>query len=673
MPAQSGEASRRSAPKAQIRQIAADDRQIRVTLTASAPVSAQIVEMRPYETFRPGMPPLWKGTIRKRVTLSIPRYAGARDRLYAKFQIAQGGKPVGSARFVTDLSRIGARRFPFPTPVSKKGITCPVDMDDIIHLGVKYINDNINLGQVFDFSARNPEETWEVDGQRFPVNSAYFRELDSRFKKLTDAGISITVVINNPVPTSPDPNNPFIHPRTDLAGAPNHLGGFNLTDERGLRAYRAAIEYFAHRYSRPDRRHGWITGYIVGNELQAHWAWYNLGRMPAEQVIREYLLALRVTDLAVRRFHSGIRAYVSMDHHWTKDPFGDPMQGLRGDLFLERVNALGKAEGDFPWHIAFHPYPEDLFNPRFWQDRLAVLRFDTPKITFKNLEVLPAYLRQPRFLYQGKPRHIILSEQGFHAADSPEGERLQAAAYALAYYKVSKLPQIDAFMLHRHVSARPEGGLRLGLWTWDPNSVSGFDPGRKMFIYEVFRQADTPDWREAFAFALPLIGIRDWKEADPSPRIDTTPYRPPADARQVVFDLVARRSEVVTTNCLDWRTEMVALNGRFVNTLFQHPKEQGAADATYRVSLPKASGQKLFFRFAIGFTGPTKNGARFAVLVDGQEVWSRVHRTSPFAAQRVDISQWSGKTIELTLRVDALGDASNDWANWASPQIVRSR
>ena len=31
-------------------------------------------------------------------------------------------------------------------------------------------------------------------------------------------------------------------------------------------------------------------------------------------------------------------------------------------------------------------------------------------------------------------------------------------------------------------------------------------------IYEVFRQADTPQWREAFAFALPVIGIQRWED-----------------------------------------------------------------------------------------------------------------------------------------------------------------
>ena len=31
-------------------------------------------------------------------------------------------------------------------------------------------------------------------------------------------------------------------------------------------------------------------------------------------------------------------------------------------------------------------------------------------------------------------------------------------------------------------------------------------------IYECFRAADTPEWEAAFAFALPVIGLRNWEE-----------------------------------------------------------------------------------------------------------------------------------------------------------------
>jgi hypothetical protein len=117
-------------------------------------------------------------------------------------------------------------------------------------------------------------------------------------------------------------------------------------------------------------------------------------------------------------------------------------------------------------------------------------------------------------LYHGSQRHIILSEQGFNTPKNPNGQLWQAAAYCYAYYKVAHLPGIDSFILNRHVDNRQEFGLNLGLWTRKKDSIA--DPATKKMIYEVFRLADTPRWRQAFAFALPVIGISDWKELDAS-------------------------------------------------------------------------------------------------------------------------------------------------------------
>jgi hypothetical protein len=158
--------------------------------------------------------------------------------------------------------------------------------------------------------------------------------------------------------------------------------------------------------------------------------------------------------------------------------------------------------------VAFHPYPEDLFRPQSWLDETTTYSFDTPKITFKNIEVLPAFLQQKKFLYNGKQRHIILSEQGLHQPEGQDGEVLQAAGFAYAYYRISHTPGVDAFMLHRHVDCRDEQGLRLGLWTWD-------NPPKKKYIYDVFRLADTDQWQQAFEFAKPIIGIQKWDQLRP--------------------------------------------------------------------------------------------------------------------------------------------------------------
>ena len=512
-----------------ISRIAAGERALTVHLAGAGQGRLVLLELRPYQQYRPGQafPVGWQGSGEGRA-IEIPRFDGARDRLYSKFQlaIASSGRPLGAAQYVTDLSALPRPSFELPRPSSIKGLQVQM-VEDAIALGVKHAGVNIMVPALFDWGNPAPGETWEADGERFPINGEYVRQLDAIFTPLTRAGMSVVGILNNGVPTRPDARNPLIHPRTDLARSPNHLGGFNTRDERGVRALRAAMEYLAHRYSELGGEHGWVTGYVVGNEVQAHWEWYNVGRMRLAEFVEDYGIALRVTDLAVRRFHPGIRTYISLEHHWNSTMREDPELGFGGKEFVDALAAWSREGGDFPWQMAFHPYPENLFNPRTWEDREAVASFDSPKVTFRNIEVLPAYLRQARLRYQGRPRQLILSEQGFHTPDGPQGEQVQAAAYAYAYYKLSHTPGISAFILHRHVDHKAEGGLRLGLWTWREEGGLA-DPDRRKPSWEVFRQADTPGWEQASEFAKPIIGIRSWEEVLPSGEIEATPDLTPA-------------------------------------------------------------------------------------------------------------------------------------------------
>jgi len=425
----------------------------------------------------------------------IARVVDGRDRLYSKFRLVDPTTraPIGRPRYVEDLPPTGE---PFPEPAGKKGVTCVVDIDDVVALGAHWVNLNVSLPALLD----------RADPSK--INLATVRSLDREYKKLTDAGVEIVVVLNNPVPKSPDPSNPLIHPRTDLQKAPNRLGAFNVDDERGLKTYCFLIDFLARRYSEAGAPHGRIRGYIVGNEVQAYREWYNLGDAVPDQFIRHYARAVRMTWLAVRRRHQDARVYISMDHHWTAPAT------MRGDQLLEKLAQEIRIGGDFPWHVAFHPYPEDLGNPRVWKDTLPA-SFDARKISFKNLEVLPAFLAQERFRYRGSPRRILLSEQGFHCLGTPDGEELQAAAYVYAWEKTRRLPTIDAFLYHRHCDHRGEGGLHLGLWSADPKDPFPSRPLKARKIHDLFRVAGTPAWDEAAAFANAITGVADWSELAP--------------------------------------------------------------------------------------------------------------------------------------------------------------
>ena len=471
--------------------------------------STQILQRQPHESLVEGrrFTPDWDFADGI-ATTTIKRLDGGRDNAFARFQLIGGasGKPLGQACWVGNIESDARRTFEFPKAKGIKGLQCIEDIDDALHLGVKQAALNVTLDQLVDWRADSDQFSQQVDGKTVCFHAGYVAHIDSQLKRLTDAGVVNSLIIYNRIPGTRD-GSPLVHPGTDLAKSPFRVGAFNLATEEGVRVYRAAIEFLADRYSDPKSGHGLAKRFIIGNEVQSHWHWYNLGEMPQRQVVNEYHRALRVAHLAAHSIHPGIQLYVSLDHHWSAQMGNNPLLSMSGKYFLETLNAIAKAEGDFDWHVAFHPYPENLFNPRTWEDATATASFDSKKITFKNIEMLPAFLRQPRFLHNGKARRVILSEQGFHSTGGKNGERDQAAAYAYSYYRVQQTEGIDAFILHRHVDHPGEGGLRLGLRS---RRDGGVRP-----IYNVFRQADTAAWPEAFKFALPIIGVKSWSETLP--------------------------------------------------------------------------------------------------------------------------------------------------------------
>lgn len=404
---------------------------------------------------------------------------------------------------------------PFPVVASKKGLQVQM-LDDALALGVKHAALNVNLSQLIATTNGAETITWMVDGAPCFLRPAALRGLDEQVKRLSGAGVIVSLILLSYEPRDTAVKRIILHPNYS-SECPNRLGAFNTVTPEGVRHVRACFEFLAERYTRPGYPHGRAANFIVGNEVNSHWFWYNMGRASMAQVADDYLQAVRLCHNAVRKFSATARVYVSLEHHWNiRYAGGDDRQSFAGGRFLDYFARRAREEGDFDWHVAFHPYPENLFECRTWNDKSATLSNDTPRITFKNLEVLPRYLRKAELLYNGKPRRIILSEQGFHTPDQPEGETWQAAAYAYAYYRANAIAEIDSFILHRHVDHAHEGGLKLGLWRRNEASSSPSEPTRPKRIYDVFLRADRDDWRDAFAFALPVIGIKRWEELLPA-------------------------------------------------------------------------------------------------------------------------------------------------------------
>jgi hypothetical protein len=396
----------------------------------------------------------------------------------------------------------------YPTATSKKGLQVE-DVDDALALGIKHAAINVDLCALVDVNATdaNAQPYWNYAGHRFHFNADYLTQLDHRIKELSSHGVVVNLILLTYESPNPTTNALMLHPGYDCA-APNHLGMFNPVTPEGQAWLTATMEFISERWSRPDEQFGRVSGYIIGNEVNSHWFWSNMGRVQMEQFADAYLEVVRLIHDSVRRQSSWARVYVPLDHHWgIRYAAGDAQQAFGGKEFIDYFARRAREGEDFDWHIAYHPYPENLFEPRFWNDTTALPTENTPRITFKNLEVLTEYLKRKELLFDGAPRRVILSEQGFHTPDGPAGEAIQAAAYCAAYRKIADLDGIDAFILHRHVDHPHEGGLLLGLRGLKPGKDEAH---RKKQIYECFRAADTPQWEEAFKFALPIAGKESW-------------------------------------------------------------------------------------------------------------------------------------------------------------------
>ncbi|MAW61081.1 MAG: hypothetical protein CMJ94_09610 [Planctomycetes bacterium] len=364
-------------------------------------------------------------------------------------------------------------------PRSKKGLQVQM-VDDALALGIAHATLNVQLGHLV--------ERLDEDG-RPVLREASLRALDAQVRPLAAAGVELNFILLARATGRAEIDALQFDPRYD-ARAPNQLGAFRVLDEAGQRYLRAVLTQLADRYG-PGSEVGRVRGWIVGNEVNSHWWWYNLGRAELKDVVAAYEPAVRLVHEVVAARDADARVYVSLEHHWqARFAAGDAEQACSGRVLLDAFAARAREGGDFPWHVAFHPYPENLFDCRFWEDTTARAEVTTPRITFKNLEVLTDYLTRTELQWQGQPRRVILSEQGFHCRDDPTGERDQAAAFALAWRKVESLPGIDAFIYHRHVDHAHEGGLRFGLYENRPGSVA--DPGRKRLIWELLRVCDTP-------------------------------------------------------------------------------------------------------------------------------------------------------------------------------------
>ncbi len=388
------------------------------------------------------------------------------------------------------------------------GFTTGFPVSDLDELGISAVTVNVVLNSFMRAAPGANRTPFTYQGHTWYTDDWRIAEMDKTLLEATKRNIVVSAIILLGQPGNApkgDYSRLAAHPDADPAGI---FAMPDVTTAQGLNAYAAALEFLARRYSRPDAQYGRIHHWILHNEVNAGWVWTNAGNKTALLYMDLYHKSMRVAYLIARQYNPHARVFISLEHHWTAVP---DAQIYSGRFLLETLADYSHAEGDFDWSVAFHPYPQNLFEPRVWEDNEVNFTFDTPKITFKNLEVLDAWLKQPRMLYMGKRvRKAHLTEQGLNSRDYSETAlRNQAAGMAYAWNKYKNLDAIEVFHYHNWVDNRGEGGLRIGLRRFPDDKD---DPLGKKPIWFVYQALGTANEATATAFALPLIGIKDWPE-----------------------------------------------------------------------------------------------------------------------------------------------------------------
>lgn len=430
--------------------------------------------------------------------ISIPRYAFGRDGLFLAYELHEKGRKITGIRYVNQFRMTPQYTYNYPVVETKKGLQInPAMIDDAIELGVRHCALNVSMGELMCLPSAG-QITFHYDGSDYCFSKQAVEQCDQRIRKMSEAGILVTLILlcTQSWPLEPPDKMiaPLLHPDyvNDQKNGGGWISGFNVMSDLGVRYYAAFIAFLIQRYTNPTQAQGRALGLIISNEVNSHWIWCNSGEKRLAEIAEEYATCLRLACQVAAQIYPSTRIYASMDHFWTGSYAPQqPERYVGARSFLKQMNHYGKRTGDFPWNLAFHPYPENLKEPDFWNDQTATHQEDTIRVTFNNLEILRDFLYLPENCYNGQPRHIILSEQGFNSKWTVESEVLQAYAYGLAYKKVMQIPEIDSFIYHSHCDNKGEGGdLNLGLWR-RKRIGTGFDAPKP--IYYVFKTIDQMD------------------------------------------------------------------------------------------------------------------------------------------------------------------------------------
>ncbi len=510
-----------------IEKVAVNDEKVSVSGNVATTSNVYLCEVPPYgdvtenQNFETSMP-ISETAFELKLDRYVDRKGIQYDRLLSKWVLAEKTdgkfKIISHARYPDEIK--AKYDLPKVKPANQKGLggfrlgKGPVE--DLDKLGITSATVNIRFTGFMYTTPADDRIAHNYNGITYYFGKKELENLDATLQETAKRDIVVAaILLVNKAEQCPDPEIARLmqHPDMDPAG---NYSMPNMTNFESVNCYAAALDFLADRYSRPDKKYGRVQHWIMHNEVNMGWVWTNMG-MKSEMIFMDaYVKSMRLCYNIARSYNPHSEVFISVTKQWlwkASEKFY-----LVKDL-MDILLDYSKAEGDFQWGLAIHPYPESLFEPKAWLDQKVQYDFNSPILTFKNLEVLDDWIKLPEVLYQGKiKRSLWLSENGTNSKTYSEQDLLeQAAGFAFTWKKMERLDGIDGLQWHNWIDSRWEGGLRLGLRHFPDDET---DPEGEKPVWYAYQAAGTDKEDEVFDPYKKMIGIDDWDQLNYIGEID---------------------------------------------------------------------------------------------------------------------------------------------------------
>lgn len=436
------------------------------------------------------------------------------DRGLSKWVIAKTGtssdEVVAHARYADQI--VSTRSLPAQKPSGRKGLGgysagrgFQTDLDDL-HVSSATVNVAFTEFMYLNSRANAIEHTY--GDKTYYFDKARVEALDKTLQTAQSKNVVVAAIIlvqKASQCADPEIGKLLQHPDYTSEGIYTMP---NMTTPASLNCYSAALDFLATRYCRNDNSYGRIHHWIMHNEVDAGLSWTNMGEKPMLVYMDTYVKSMRLCYNIARKYDENSEVFASFTHSWAA-AVGTKYYATKD--MLKALQDYCNAEGDFQWAVAYHPYPENLFEPKTWNDAKATFSMNTSLITFKNLEVLNAWIKRPENKYKGTiKRTLWLSENGTNSKTYGDQDlKEQAAGFAYTWKKLKVLDGIDAYQWHNWIDNRLEDGLRIGLRRFPDDTT---DPGGRKPVWFTYQAADSDQEDAVFETYKSVIGISNWDE-----------------------------------------------------------------------------------------------------------------------------------------------------------------